>query len=214
MIPMNRAFAAAIASVAALGLSACALLSTPDPVQLYRFGANLDLQSEGLARAGTRPVALRRVQFPRASSGERILAVTGDQAAYLAGARWVSPADVLFTDALENSFSVRSRQVRLIGRNELTPADLMLELDVRQFEARYDAGQGAAPTVHMVVHARMLQYPERVIAEERTFATTVPAADNRVSAIVAAYSAGTDQITDQIVQWSDTVAARPQVPAR
>ena len=71
----------AVAAVT-LALGGCQLLSTPDPVQLYRFGAMMDAP----AQAGQTPapllVSIRRIEFPDASKDDRILGVTiaGDHA--------------------------------------------------------------------------------------------------------------------------------------
>ncbi|MFT4955119.1 MAG: cholesterol transport system auxiliary component [Brevundimonas sp.] len=204
--------AAVIAAAAAL-TAGCALLSTPDPVQMYRFGASeAAMQAASPApTAALRPVSMRRIQFSEAARGDRILAVTGTQAAYLSGARWVSPADQLFTEALTGAFSDQSRNTRLIGPREFTRSALSLDIDVRSFEARYEY-EGAVPTAHIAVRARILQFPTRDVVEERIFTASLPASDNRVSAIVAALDAATTEISGQIVDWTDAAAANTPVP--
>lgn len=194
-------------------LSGCALLSTPDPVQLYRFGSpSAEMMAAPAAPAGElRPVALRRLQFSEASRGDRLLAVTGTRAAYLSGARWVSTADQLFTESLTNAFSDRSRNTRLIGPREFSASTLSLDLDVRAFEARY-AQEGAMPVVHVSARGRIMQFPDREVVDERIFTVTRPAADNRVSAIVAAFESAVDDINGQIVDWTDAAAVNAPVP--
>ena len=78
---------AVTAAIAVLG--GCSLLATPDPVQLYRFGAAAE-SGEGPVLSAPVQVALRRIEFPAASKGDRMLGITGAEAAYIAGARWVS----------------------------------------------------------------------------------------------------------------------------
>ena len=51
-----------------MALSACALLSTPDPVQTYRFGGGAAATSAA-AVASPVQVTLRRVEFPEAVEG-------------------------------------------------------------------------------------------------------------------------------------------------
>lgn len=203
---------AALPALAAL-LSGCALLSTPDPVQMYRFGASAGaLGTAPPAAAGDlRPVSMRRIQFPEASRGDRILAVTGTRAAYLSGARWVSTADQLFTESLTGAFSDNGRNTRLIGLREFSRSTLSLDIDVRAFEARYDH-DGAAPVVHVTARGRILYFPDRDVLDERMFTVSRPAAENRVSAIVAAFEAAVTDINGQIVDWTDTVAAAAPVP--
>lgn len=203
----------AVITVAAGLTAGCALLSTPDPVQMYRFGASETAMQEAApaTMSQLRPVGLRRIQFPEAARGDRILAITGTEAAYISGARWVSPADELFNEAVIGAFSDQSRNVRLIGPREFSRSALSLDIDVRSFEARY-AYVGAAPAAHIVARARLLQFPDREVVDERVFTVSVPASDNRVSAIVAAFDAATADLGAQIVDWTDAAAANTPVP--
>lgn len=192
-------------AVAALALAGCALLSSPDPVQTYRFGGPAEAGAALEGQATPRQVSLRRVQFPEAVEGDRILGVTGTETAYVAGARWVSPASDLYMESLENAFAVQAARVRLIGPRELTRGERSLDIDVRAFEARYD-GAGAAPTVVVTARARLLMLPDRTVAAERTFTMQQPAAANRVSAIVEAFDIATRDLNTQIVAWTDANA--------
>lgn len=189
----------ALAAVAALSLSGCALLSSPDPIQLYRFGD----AGGALTTSAVSPVQvkLRALEMPQAAQGDRLLGVTGSEAAYIGGARWVSPASLLYSDALESAFA-QSRAVRLIGRRELTPTTRLLDVDVRVFETRYDYA-GASPSVVIAARARLLRFPERTVVSEQSFEVRQPARENRVSAIVEAYDVATRDLNTQIVDWTD-----------
>ena len=193
----------ALAAVAALSLSGCALLATPDPVQLYRFGETAE--EVGPAASAPIQVKLRGLEMPQAAQGDRLLGVTGSEAAYIAGARWVTPALMLYSDALEASFAAHSHGVRLIGRRELTPTTRILDVDIRTFETRYDYA-GAVPSVVITARARLLRFPERTVVTEQTFTVSHPAGENRISAIVQAYDAATRDLNTQIVSWTDTHA--------
>ena len=193
----------AVAALAALSLSGCALLSSPDPVQLYRFGDPAGAPAAPVAQPVQ--VKLRALEMPQASQGDRLLSVTGSEAAFIAGARWVSPASMLYSDALEAAFASQARTVRLIGRRELTQTTRLLDVDVRRFETQYDHA-GAAPTVVVTARARLLRFPERTVVAEQTFSVSQPAGDNRVSAIVGAYDVATRDLNTQIVGWTDANA--------
>lgn len=195
----------AAAAAGALTLAGCALLSTPDPVQTYRFGGPAAAASAAEGQAGLRPVSLRRVEFPEAVEGDKILGVTGTETAYIAGARWVSPAADLYMESLENAFSAQATRVRAIGPRELSRGEHSLNVDVRAFEARYDA-PGLAPMVVVTARARLLALPDRSVAAERTFTVQQPAAANRVSAIVEAFDIATRDLNTQIVSWTDANA--------
>ena len=195
----------AAATAGALAVAGCALLSTPDPVQTYRFGgpAAASAASEGVA--GLTQVNLRRVQFPEAVEGDRLLGVTGTETAYIAEARWVSPASDLYMESLENAFAAQATRVRLIGPRELIRGERSLDIDMRAFEARYEA-PGAVPTVVVTARARLLALPDRTVTAERTFTVQQPAGANRISAIVEAFDIATRDLNTQIVDWTDANA--------
>src|SRR6185437_11558034 len=91
---------AAIAFAASLG-GCISLFPKAAPVQLYRF----DAQAQPVQSPG-RPVAVRlgAPDFPPGPAGDRIMTVDGDQVAYIAGGRWVSPASRLFEEAVAHGF--------------------------------------------------------------------------------------------------------------
>lgn len=195
----------AVAALAAVSLAGCALLSSPDPVQLYRFGDPAGSVAAPIAEPVQ--VKLRALEMPQASQGDRMLSLTGSEAAFIAGARWVSPAIMLYSDALESSFAAQAQTVRLIGRREMTQTTRLLDVDVRRFEARYDYA-GATPTVVITARARLMRFPQRTVVAEETFTVSQPASENRVSAIVEAYDVATRDLNTQIVTWTDANATR------
>lgn len=190
-----------IAALGAAALTGCALLSSPEPAQLYRFGGQVQAQPAG---AQSVEVSLRRIDFPEAVRGDRILGVTGTEAAYIAGARWVSPADALYTDALHAAFAGAQR-VRLIGARDLAREQLALDINVTTFEARYDA-PGAAPTAVVAATVTLVRLPSRELLASERFIVSQLAGENRVSAIVAAFDVATRDLNTQLVGWTDGVA--------
>ncbi|MDO9589158.1 MAG: ABC-type transport auxiliary lipoprotein family protein [Brevundimonas sp.] len=193
----------AVAAAGALAVSACALLSTPEPVQTYRFGS--PPAAGAAALVSPRQVSLRRVEFPEAVRGDRLLGATGTETAYIKGARWVSPAADLYMESLENAFAAQATRVRLIGPRELTRGERTLDVDVRSFEARYGA-PGMAPTISVTARVRLLAMPDRTVAAERLFTVEQPASANRISAIVEAFDLATRDLNTQIVAWTDSNA--------
>ncbi|WAC59111.1 ABC-type transport auxiliary lipoprotein family protein [Brevundimonas sp. SL130] len=195
-----------------VSLSGCSLLSTPDPVQNYRFGLPLDAPSAEGDTPAPLSVSIRRIEFPAASGDDRILGVTGTETAYIGGARWVSPASTLFDDSLKAAFANRADQIRVLGRREPGTPPLVLQVSVTTFEARY-AAPGATPDVVITARAQLRSTPERQASGaairpeqarsvERVFTVTQPAGENRVSAIVAAFDTATRDINTQIADWT------------
>lgn len=210
MIPSTKLIAAT--AVVALGLmaSACSVLKTPDPVQTYRFGAIPAFETVAQGQAGAcEPVtiALRRIEFIDASRGDRLLAVTGSETAYIGGARWVSQAETLFQSSLENAFADGAPCLRL-APGAFARDSLVLSVDVRRFETLY-ASAGAIPQVRFSLTASLLQPGDRSVVAEQRFDVTKAADTNRVSAIVATYEAANAEAVRQVVEWTATTA--PQV---
>ena len=201
------------ASAAVLtALSGCALLSSPDPVQNYRFGLPMVAPSAVGDTPAPLTVSIRRIEFPQATGDDKILGVTGLETAYIGGARWVSPASTLFDDSLKAAFANRADRIRVLGRREPGTPPLILQVTVTTFEARY-AAPGAVPDVVVTARAQLRSTPERRAgggtirpeegrSVERIFTVTQPAGDNRVSAIVAAFDTATRDINTQIADWT------------
>lgn len=173
------------------------------PVQLYRFGDQAPAATAAAPAAAAPPLVLKGpISFPPASGGDRILTVTGDQSAYIGGARWVAPAATLFDAALLKAFDVPGAP-RLVARGEPLAAPSALRLDVRAFEARYPG-----PTVRVQVRATLVHGADRTLVGEKMFDAEVPAADNRQTAIVAAFDQAVGQVMTGVRDWTAATAPR------
>jgi cholesterol transport system auxiliary component len=119
-------------------------------------------------------VQLDSLEFQSAAEGDRLLAVSGAEAFYIANSRWVSPADELFTAAAARAFDRAGLQ--LVQRGQAIQSNYGVSLTVPAFETRYDAGPEAAPTVVVEVRAAMLA--NRLTVGSTRAAASVPAAAN------------------------------------
>lgn len=193
-----------IVAAAALALSACvSLLPDAEPSQLYSFGSAMTDEAASPGSAESFGLVLPSTGFARAASGDRILTMTGAEAAYVAAARWVAPASVLFEEAVARAFDANAGPARLVTRGEVREAASVLRLDVRQFETVYDRGQNAAPIVVVRVRATLVSREDRSLTAEQIFQAEVRAADNRVGQIVSAYDAAVSQVLAELVNWSN-----------
>jgi cholesterol transport system auxiliary component len=188
----------------ALAVSGCSISLLPKGkvAQLYRFGA---LPAAASKPAKPNAVAVFRANgsFQGESADDRILTITGGKAAYIAESRWVAPAETLFNEALVNAFD--GSPVRLIARGQFGRPAYSLRTDVRTFEVRYDSGSSAAPTVVVRLHAALTK-ADATNAGEQDFESRVPATDNRVGEIVAAYNKAVADVVGKLVAWTETVA--------
>lgn len=198
---MLRFLGIALASIA---LSGCiSLFPKQDPAQLYRFDGAGEAPA---AQASTGPqfgVFRTRSGFVQEASGDRILSVLGNETAYVAKARWVGPASVLFDAAVARAFDANSGPARLVTRGERGATEYALRLDVRRFEAVYDRGRGSAPEIVVEVRGVLGPFRSGDLAKERMFTARVRAGDDRVGAIVDAFDAAVGQVLTETVTWTN-----------
>lgn len=194
----------ALVAVCAVALSGCiSLLPKSKPALLYRFGQAPVAEAAGPTAPGARVGVFRaNGTFQRESSGDRLLTISGERAAYVAQSRWVAPATVLFDQALMAAFEAGPGPVRLVSRGERAPTAYALRTDVRNFEVRYDRGEEAAPLIVVRVRATLTSNQDNAVVAEQIFEASVRAGDNRVGAFVAAYDQATSDVLQQLVAWT------------
>jgi cholesterol transport system auxiliary component len=206
--PSLRALGVAPALALCLALSGCiSLFPKTEPSGLYRFGhaappeaADATEKSFGVFKTPT--------VFTRAAMSDRMLTITNGEAAYIAGARWVSPATVLFDEAVARAFEANGSRARLVTRGETAKAAMALRLEVRSFEAVYVDGPKAPPEVFVEIRAVMTRSGDRALLGDRVFQARVKATENRVGAIVPAYDAANDKVLSEIVAWVSEAGAK------
>jgi cholesterol transport system auxiliary component len=206
--PVGAAHRAAAACLIALCLSGCiTLLPKQKPVTLYRFGADTAGSVAAPSNGPQFSVHVAPISFQPAGATDRILAVTGDQTGFVAGARWVTSAASLFEGAVERAFDIHGGQARLQAPGEPDAADYALKIDVRSFEARYEHGSQAAPRIVVEVYAALVSRASATDVKRRVFQTTVPAASNSVHAIAAAFNQAVSKTLGDLVTWVDAKGA-------
>jgi len=191
-----------VLALLALPLAACiSLFPKSEPAQLYRF----EISAPAAPAPGPRATLMKTVtEFQRAAAGDRILTVGANgEASYIAGSRWVSPASILLDEQVQAAFR-GSQRMRLVARGEMARADYALRLDVVRFETRYDHGPKAAPQVVVELRAVISRLSDHAVLGEHPFTASVRAADNRVGAIVPAYSTAVSAVLSELVAWTDT----------
>ena len=199
-----------------LGLSALggciSLLPKQAPVQLYQFGRMPPPSAQASTSVGRGQdklgVSLSQVSLPRAATGDAILTTRGEEAAYLAGARWLSPAALMWQEDAEQAFAAQAQRVRLVARSELGAASVLLRLDVAEFDARYDPA-GAGPPVVVVSLRATLARPDAGRLVQQGFTVRRAASQDRVSAIVSAYDQAVQDALAQVVGWTDAQTLAP-----
>jgi cholesterol transport system auxiliary component len=192
---------AMLVAVAGLLAGCISLFPKTEPAQLYRFGTTTPQVQEAARGESGFGVLLTATGFDRAAASDRILTVTGMQAAYIKDARWVTASVGLFDSALQRAFDADKGPARLVDRAEIAHIDYLLKLDVRTFEARYDHGQAAVPTIVVEVHAALDRISDRTVVGDRSIKVAVTASDNRVGAIAEAFDQAVAEVLGELVAW-------------
>ena len=215
-------------SIAALGaslllLGGCGgLLGGGGRADLYRFGtASLPPavapQPTALQPGMARPllVLFAGSTFDRAIESDRILTVTGSQAAYVAAARWVAPADDLFDGAVLRAFEARTPVARLVQLRGSPLPDYAIGIDIRRFEADYVGGPAAAPEVVVEGRLRLMRWNDRALIGEWPVLVRQPAAENRLPSIVDAFDrATTEAVTRMADDVQQSLVSQPRIAQR
>lgn len=205
---IRRAAVPVALSFAAISLAGCVtLLPKAKPVQLYHLGLEAQAGSEAASKGAAVPVLQGTIQLNRDVAGDRLLTRQGDQAAYVADARWTMPASLLFEESLANAFVRGSGDARLISPKDPVSAKLILRLDVRALEVRYSEGSRRSPVASVTISGLLADPEKRTIVSQSAFDCQVPAKSNHVQSLVSALNQAVGDCQMQIVNWTDQTAA-------
>ncbi len=186
-----------------LALTACgSLFSSKQPApSLYLLSAHPGTPGPEIA-------AELSVLKPQVRSGldtDRIAVLYADRRLdYYAAARWSAPLDEVIQDLAVQSFRVQANLRSVSSDASPFTAGYYLAIEVTDFQAEYKSGD-ANPTIRVHFSALLGKTSDRRIMDHFEASATQRAADNRMTAIVAAYEQATDTALSGIV--ADTVAA-------
>jgi cholesterol transport system auxiliary component len=190
--------------VAAVALSGCiTLFPEAKESKLYRFEIPAGVEVADKAFEVTRG----QVAFNQAAASDGMLTITNGEAAYIDGARWVSPAEKMFEEELFRAF--QSGPARLAARGQIGKSKWIMRLEVQRFEAVYKGDPESAPTITIQIKATLARNARDGQTVDEVFLAEVPAADNRVSAIVPAYNQALTKALTDLTTWVGTVGAGP-----
>jgi len=166
-----------------------ALSATPKPALADPPGA-----------AVSSPVDLA-VLKPRVRTGldtDRIAAFYPDRHMdYFADVRWSGPLDEMLMDLAVQEFHANAALRNVSADASVFASTYWLEIEVIDFQAEYSPA-GGAPTVHVLLQARLGNSADRRIVARFEPDVHEAAADNRMSAIVNAYNRAADKALAEI----------------
>ena len=192
---MKRAYQL-IAPVALAVVSACSILPSPNPSDVYRLAS-------APATTQAAPVAWSlRVTKPQTSEfldSSRIAVVPrGDLISSYANSRWSDSAPVLLRNRFMDGFQ-RDGRVTLLSSDETNlQADYELGGQLQAFQSEY---RGSAVEVVIRLDARLVRGSDQRIVASRRFEVRQPVNDTKVPAVVAGFGRAGDQLNRQVVDW-------------
>jgi cholesterol transport system auxiliary component len=119
---------------------------------------------------------------------------------YYADVAWADRLPVLVQAALVEAFESSGRIAAVARDSDGARADYVLTTDLREFAARYDAGEGA-PLAVVRIGVRVVDARSRKISGTAVFGKEVRAAANSVAAGVAALTAAYGAVLADLVPW-------------
>ena len=138
---------------------------------------------------------------PRVRSGldtDRIAALYPDRHMdYFADVRWSGPLDEVLQDLAVQEFHADPALRNVSADASVFASTYWLEIEVIDFQAEYPPA-GGAPTVHVLLQARLGNSADRRILARFEPDVREAAADNRMGAIVDAYNRAADKALAQI----------------
>ncbi len=159
------------------------------------------------------PLALA-VARPRAAAAldtDRIAVLAaGSRFDYYSGARWAEAAPQMLQGNLVGALTSGGQFAAVFAAPARVPAELLLDVELRRFEAvspGSDASAGPAPVVHVQAQASLVDARRGVRVTSFVSEATVPASDNRLGAVVAAFERANAQVVQDITARVQAAAA-------
>jgi cholesterol transport system auxiliary component len=198
------------------GCTGSLLQSDAEPPDTFRLGvATAADAAAGSAAQSTSALAIA-VARPRAAAAidtDRIAVHSaGNRFDYYSAARWAESAPQMLQQNLVSALAATAQ----FGGGVITaparvPTELLLDVELRRFEVVTTgadaASPGAAPVVYVQVQASLVD--SRRLARVTSFVSeaSVPASENRLSAVVAAFDRANAQVVGDIAARVQAAAA-------
>jgi cholesterol transport system auxiliary component len=125
---------------------------------------------------------------------------------YFAKARWVERAPKMIQTLLVESYE-NTGKIIAVGRQAIgLRSDFNLKSELREFQAEYLDGR-QVPQIHVRLNVKIVKQPRLAIIASRNFERLVPARNDSMPAIIAAFDEALDKVLRQTVEWSLTTIA-------
>ena len=201
---MSRVASILVSAFLCAGCVGSVFQSDAKPPDLYRLAPPSSVATgPALAQA----ISVAR---PRAASSldtNRIAVVTpGHGFDYLAGARWADAAPQMVQQLLVDGLGGAGGFATAIGSPSRVPADLLLDTELRRFEAVY-ASADSAPSIVVELQASLVDTRRGLRLASFDARAEVAAERNDRRAVVAAFEQATGRAVADVVERARAAAA-------
>ena len=192
-----------VPSVLVLTLAGCSgLFGGGEPAHLYRLTPKSTyppgLPHRSVQLLITEPLAPAGLDKSRIALSRSPVSID-----YFADAEWTDRAPLLVQTAILQSFE-NSKRITAIDREAVgLRADIILESEIRHFEAVYDSSNGP-PDVWVAIIVRLVNPTSREVVGQTAFERRERASANDVPSIVLAFDEALGGVMKQIVVWTVT----------
>ena len=207
--------ATAVAVLVGCMLQGCTsnLLESQVPApEVYRIGQAPTAADQERPPAVSSPASklaltVARPRASRALDTDRIAVVPAPRRFdYYADVRWAEPAPQMLQQSLVAALEASARFSGVVAAPARAPSDLMLDVEVRHFEA-VTSSPGAMPEVRVQLQTSLIDMRRAARVTSFVSEARVTAADNRRGAIVAAFDQASARVITDVVER--TAAATP-----
>jgi cholesterol transport system auxiliary component len=155
------------------------------------------------------------VQRPRATAAldtDRIaISAAGNRFDYYSAALWAEPAPQMVQQQLVSALAATGQfGGGVFAAPARVPAELLLDVELRRFEAvtasTNAASSGAAPVVHVQVQASLIDSRRSVRVTSFVAAAEIPATENRLTAVIAAFERANAQVMSEVAAKAQAAA--------
>jgi cholesterol transport system auxiliary component len=190
-----------IAMSAMFILAGCSDLIGPssEPSQIYRITPVFPSTSPG--QPADWQLSISRPEASQSLRTDRIALQRNGTLDYYANAQWTDNSPQLVQSLLVEAFE-KSGKIRAVGKDaEGLNANLILQSELRNFEAVYDSPD-SAPHAVIDIEIKLIRPAAREVVASREFHQEVPATANTVAAANLAFNAASAALLQSIVDWT------------
>jgi cholesterol transport system auxiliary component len=154
----------------------------------------------------------RPMAAPGLETAHIMLVQSNHRMNFYTGSRWAAAVPELVESLVVQTLRASGAWSSVQDSGSLFPSEYLLATTVQRFEADYTEG-GTAPVVYVVFHCTVGRREGRDVIASFTASGSAPAAENRLSAVVAAFETATGQALTSLSQQA-AQAAQTDTPPR